>query len=125
MAPADRAEARPHFGWLVARLPAAQADQAIRGLALCEELAGRPDLAGKRWAVLAKGLEKSTSPWYEARYHWVWCIERRGGTDGARRMSAYFRLQRPAIADENQWEKSDELARRFGLEPSARASEAA
>ena len=115
------AEARPHFGWLVERLPAARAGQAIRGLALCEELAGRPDLAGERWAVLARGLEKSTSPWYEARYHWVWCILRQGRKDDARRMLAYFRLQHPAIVDENWRAKFDELARQLGLEPAATA----
>ena len=107
-------EAVGHYEWLVRNLPKARRAAAIRGLAICHEAARRYGAAAKRWEPLARRLEKNTDGWYEARYHWTWCLYRDGRHEAARRLLAYFRLQNPKIAAA-QWRTAfDALARQMG-----------
>lgn len=116
------AEAIPHYQRLVRETPRGKAGRAIRGLAVCLEATGRHDLACEQWAALARGLEKGTEGWYEARYHWLWCLDRQGERARARRMLAYFRLQHPKIAIRRWKDRFQSLAERLGMPHTAPAT---
>jgi len=107
-------EAAGHYDWLLAHVPRGKAGAAIRGMALCREQAGRFAQASELWAELARGLEKSTEGWYEARYHWFRSLYRQGRREDARKLLAYFRLQHPKIAAADWQARFDELAREVG-----------
>ena len=113
------AEAAGEYRKVVDRLPRARAGEAIRGLALCLEESKRYATAAEQWSLLANGLKKRSQPWYEARYHWIWCLYRQGRWERARKLLTYFRLQNPKI-EIDKWRMAfDALAAEIG--PSATA----
>jgi len=114
-------QAMAEYEWLLGNTPRRQSGRAARGLALCCEQTQRYARAADRWAALARGTEKNTDPWYEARYHWIWCLHRQGRRDDARKLLAYFRLRNPKIAIRKWQARFDELAGRIGLPASAPA----
>ena len=109
-------DAIEHYRWLVAHTPRRRAGGALRGLALCHERTGQFGPAAEKWRTLAKGLEKRTEGYYEARYHWIRCVSKAGRREQARKVLAYFRLQHPRIAIRPWQDRFDALARELGLD---------
>jgi len=114
-------DALPHYKWLTEKTPRAKAGRAMRGLADCYERTRQYTLAAGQWGILARGLKKDTEPWYEARYHWIWCLHKQGESARARKVMRYFRLQHPTIASGPWRQRFDELSRRLA-EPATQAA---
>ena len=113
------AEAAGQYEQLLPNTPKRKAGPVLRGLAICQEKSRRYASACERWQALAGGLKKKTDGWYEARYHWFWCLYQQGRRDDARKRLAYFRLQHPRIAT-GIWQAAfDALGQEMHLPPSS------